>query len=101
MIIFRLRELWAESVDELKQNVDTKIRSLEEKTLKTKDDTETIQNLIDQKNCILDELNKVLVQSEDILRVTTSKPGMEQTVPLTYRRESIMAYDSWDTILYH
>jgi kinesin family protein 13 len=91
-----LREDWATSVASLKDRLDGRIHKLSDKKNKSKEEFELEQSLIDQKNCIIDELNKVLVPSENSRLSNCFMSGMELLTPIVFLNTSVL--DSSDNL---
>ena len=79
-----LRGEWAATISVLKAKVDSKIHILDEKEHKTGDDVELGQSLLDQKNCIVEELNNALVPGQASYGIKICHLGMEKFVPLLF-----------------
>ena len=91
-----MREEWASSVSSLKDRLDSRIYKLSEKKNKSKEECELEKSLIDQKNCIVDELNKVLVPSENSRLSNCYMSGMELLCPIMFLNTSLL--DSTDNL---
>ena len=79
-----LRSEWASTITDLKDRLDRKIHLLDEKEKKTNDDIEMSQSLLDQKNCVIDELNNALVPTEAAAASHCQQFGMEKLTPLLF-----------------
>jgi hypothetical protein len=81
-----VRQAWAHSLAKLKNYVDAEIHKIDRKARKTPSDSRYEQSLIDQKNCIMDELNAALVpeELEDAAAGLCSQLGMEVATPLIF-----------------
>ena len=71
-----MRETWAMSVSALKERLDERIHKLSDNKNKSKEEIDYEKSLIDQKNCIVDELNKVLAPSENSRLLHSFLSGM-------------------------
>ena len=87
-----LRGEWAAAIARLKEDVDRRIHKLDEKEHKTAEDTEFAQSLIDQKNCIVEELNAALVPGE-VSYQTRTPMGTEKLTPVLF-----LNFSSIDTL---
>ena len=88
-----LRGEWATTISRLKEDVDRRIHKLDEKEHKSTDDAEFAQSLIDQKNCIVEELNAALVPGESSVGMKCSTLGMEKNTPVLF-----LNFSSIDTL---
>lgn len=75
---------WAASISRLKDDVDQRIHHIDEKETRTSEDTDLLQSLIDQKNCIVEELNAALVPGEASHGTRCAKLGMEKLTPVLF-----------------
>ena len=72
-------------VHSIKDRLDTIIHKLADKDYKTKEDQDLEKSLIEKKNCIIDELNKVLVTGEENgTQSHHTASGMEMKAPLIF-----------------
>jgi hypothetical protein len=79
-----VRQAWAHSLAKLKTYVDAEIHKIDRKARKTPSDSRYEQSLIDQKNCIMDELNAALVPEELEDAGLCHQLGMEVATPLIF-----------------
>ena len=79
-----VRHAWALAVAQLKDFVDKEIHKIDRKTQKTSADSRYEQALIDQKNCIIDELNAALVPEDLEDDAVCGQLGMEMATPLLF-----------------
>ena len=84
------------SVSALKERLDERIHKLSDNKNKSKEEIDYEKSLIDQKNCIVDELNKVLVPSENSRLSHCFLSGMELLSPIIFLNTSIL--DSTDNL---
>ena len=90
-----LRAEWARSITSLKEDVDKRIHRLDEKEHKSADDAEFAQSLLDQKNCIVEELNAALMPGENSVGTMCTTLGMEKNTPIMFLNlDSIDSLDS-------
>ena len=81
---FRIREHWAEAVSTLKDRLDDRIHKISDKAEKSENDEQLEKSLMDQKKCVVDELNKVLVPTEQTRLSAMPTPGAETRVPVIF-----------------
>ena len=97
----RLREVWGETVEGMKERLDDQIHDLAKKGGKNEDDNKERhrkleQSLIERKNCIMEELNQAVVPRPASKISDVHLSGMERRAPVLFLHTSTL--DSRDDL---
>ena len=97
----RLREVWGETVEGMKERLDDQIHDLAKKGGKNEDDDKEShrkleQSLIERKNCIMEELNQAVVPRPASKVSDVHLSGMERRAPVLFLHTSTL--DSRDDL---
>ena len=97
----RLREVWGETVEGMKERLDDQIHDLAKKGGKNEDDNKERhrkleQSLIERKNCIMEELNQAVVPRPASKVSDVHLSGMERRAPVLFLHTSTL--DSRDDL---
>ena len=97
----RLREVWGETVEGMKERLDDQIHDLAKKGGKNEDENKERhrkleQSLIERKNCIMEELNQAVVPRPATKVSDVHLSGMERRAPVLFLHTSTL--DSRDDL---
>ena len=97
----RLREVWGETVEGMKERLDDQIHDLAKKGGKNEDENKERhrkleQSLIERKNCIMEELNQAVVPRPASKISDVHLSGMERRAPVLFLHTSTL--DSRDDL---
>ena len=97
----RLREVWGETVEGMKERLDDQIHDLAKKGGKNEDENKERhrkleQSLIERKNCIMEELNQAVVPRPASKVSDVHLSGMERRAPVLFLHTSTL--DSRDDL---
>ena len=97
----RLREVWGETVEGMKERLDDQIHDLAKKGGKNEDENmerhrKLEQSLIERKNCIMEELNQAVVPRPASKVSDVHLSGMERRAPVLFLHTSTL--DSRDDL---
>ena len=97
----RLREVWGETVEGMKERLDDQIHDLARKGGKNEDENKERhrkleQSLIERKNCIMEELNQAVVPRPASKISDVHLSGMERRAPVLFLHTSTL--DSRDDL---
>ena len=97
----RLREVWGETVEGMKERLDDQIHDLAKKGGKNEDEKKERhrkleQSLIERKNCIMEELNQAVVPRPASKVSDVHLSGMERRAPVLFLHTSTL--DSRDDL---